>query len=88
VIPPPANVSQSKPTAAPAALGGRSGEPFAAGPVDENLQRDARKTTKAALDAGNGHHHPIEQALMQPETRVSEEGTNLLTEAKSSRSAG
>ncbi len=88
VIPPPANVSQSEPTAAPAALGGRSGEPFAAGPVDENLQRDARKTTKAAIDAGNGHHHPIEQALKQPETRVSEEGTNLLTEAKSSRSAG
>ena len=88
VITPPANGSQSQATAGPAANGERAGELFAARLAHENLERDARKTTRTELDAGNGQQHPIEQALDQPATHVSEEGTNLLAEAKPSRSAG
>jgi small conductance mechanosensitive channel len=43
-----------------------------------NIERDARQ----AAAAGNGRHAPLERALEQPETRVSEEGTNLLQEQK------
>ena len=43
-----------------------------------NIERDARK----ASSAGNGRQVPVERVLEQPETRVSEEGTNLLEERK------
>lgn len=42
--------------------------------VRVNLERDARK----AAASGGVRQAPIERALEQPETRVSEEGTNLL----------
>jgi small conductance mechanosensitive channel len=43
-----------------------------------NIERDARK----ASSAGNGRQVPVERVLEQPETRVSEEGTNLLEERR------
>jgi hypothetical protein len=86
VIPPPAHETHSNAAATPAAKGEYAGEPIAAAVTHANLERDARKTTRAAIDAANGHQHPIEHALEQPETRVSGEGANLLTDEKTSRS--
>ncbi len=48
-----------------------------------NLRRDARAAMSAAPVSGNGTETPVERALDQPETRVSQEGTNLLSESRS-----
>jgi small conductance mechanosensitive channel len=79
VIPPPATDSK-----AAAGVGSPSGEnghqipTVTAIQARANIERDARK----ASVAGNGHQAPLERVLEQPETRVSEEGTNLLEEQK------
>ena len=52
--------------------------PPAAGRAAANLKRDARAA--ATLDRANGHgaDTPVDRVLEQPESRVSEEGTNML----------
>jgi small conductance mechanosensitive channel len=47
-----------------------------------NLKRDAQAATAAPHANGNGTTTPVDRALAQPETRVSEEGTNLLKESR------
>jgi small-conductance mechanosensitive channel len=47
-----------------------------------NIERDARQASTAGA-GGGGRTAPLERALEQPETRVSEEGTNLLAEQPS-----
>jgi hypothetical protein len=42
-------------------------------------------TVGIQASAGNGRQVSVERLLEQPETRVSEEGTNLLEERKASR---
>ena len=48
-----------------------------------NLERDARKAATAGQAGSKPQKALLEHALEQPETRVSEEGTNLLTHQKS-----
>ncbi len=43
-----------------------------------NLKRDARAATAAQPAVGENCETPVERALQEPETRVSDEGTNLL----------
>jgi small conductance mechanosensitive channel len=62
--------------ATPAGENGHDGPTIAASQAHANLKRDTRK----AAAAGNGPHAPVERVLNQPETRVSEEGTNLLAQ--------
>ena len=52
--------------------------PATRGQVAANLERDARAAASTAPVNGNGKETPMDRALEQPETRVSEEGTNLL----------
>ena len=47
-----------------------------------NLKRDAKATVNAAATSGNGQANAVERVLEQPETRVSEEGANLLKEGR------
>jgi small conductance mechanosensitive channel len=77
VIAPAAPPNKSATSAAtPAGENGHDGPTFVASQAHENLKRDTRK----AAAAGNGQHAPVERVLNQPETRVSEEGTNLLAQ--------
>ena len=77
VIAPAAPANKSATSAAtPASENGHDGPTIAASQAHENLKRDTRK----AAAAGNGQHAPVERVLDQPETRVSEEGTNLLAQ--------
>ncbi len=48
-----------------------------------NLARDATSTVSEVHVTGNGRETPMEKALDQPETRVSEEGANLLKGSRS-----
>jgi small conductance mechanosensitive channel len=43
-----------------------------------NLKRDVRAATSATPNVGDGCETPAERVLQEPETRVSDEGTNLL----------
>jgi small conductance mechanosensitive channel len=63
-------------SATPAGQTGHDGSSVAASEAHANLKRDTQK----AAAAGNGRHAPVERVLEQPETRVSEEGTNLLAQ--------
>jgi hypothetical protein len=45
-----------------------------------NLRRDARAAMSATLAPADGRTTPMEHALEQPETRVSDEGANLIPE--------
>jgi len=63
----------ASPTAADAAAAARA---------EANLRRDARAAATAKAVVTDGHPTPVQRALDEPETRVSEEGTNLLVEAK------
>jgi small conductance mechanosensitive channel len=47
-----------------------------------NPQRDAEAAASPHTVPGKGRETPMERVLEQPESRVSEEGTNLLTAAK------
>jgi small conductance mechanosensitive channel len=47
-----------------------------------NLKRDVKATVHAVSASGNGRANAVERVLDQPETRVSEEGTNLLKEGR------
>jgi small conductance mechanosensitive channel len=77
VIAPAAPPNKSAMSAAtPAGENGHDGPTVVASQAHENLKRDTRK----AAAAGNGQHAPVERVLNQPETRVSEEGTNLLAQ--------
>jgi small conductance mechanosensitive channel len=77
VIAPAAPPNKSATSAAtPAGENGHDGPSVVASQAHENLKRDTRK----AAAAGNGQHAPVERVLHQPETRVSEEGTNLLAQ--------
>lgn len=49
--------------------------------AETNLNRDAHAASTARAVAPEGHPTPIERVLEQSETRVSEEGTNLLAGA-------
>ncbi len=47
-----------------------------------NLKRDSQAAAAAPHANGNGTSTPVDRALAQPETRVSNEGTNLLKESR------
>jgi hypothetical protein len=52
-------------------------------PAAINFARDVHAAASSPSPvAANGRKTPLERALQQPETRVSEEGTNLLRESK------
>ena len=77
VIPAPTTENKAATSAARrAGENGQHGPTVTAEQAHANIERDARK----ASARGNGHQAPLEHALEQPETRVSEEGTNLLEE--------
>ena len=77
VIPPP-RPETTVPAGAAATAGANAhdGPTVTADQARANLNRDARQPAGGV----NGHQAPLERALEQPETRVSEEGTNLLAE--------
>jgi small conductance mechanosensitive channel len=60
----------------PAGENGHRKPALTAAQARANVERDARK----ASVVGNSRQAPLERALEEPETRVSEEGTNLLKE--------
>lgn len=64
----------------PAGGDGDSGDPDPARSAAANLRRDARASEAACAAAPDGHG-PAQRALHEAETRVSEEGTNLLAGA-------
>jgi small conductance mechanosensitive channel len=64
---------QSEPTAGPA-----GSSPPAPARAAANLRRDAQAAATRNGTNGNGAATPVDRVLEQPETRVSEEGTNLL----------
>jgi small conductance mechanosensitive channel len=68
--------------APPAANGEPQARPIVAERARANAERDTRMAAAVGVAAGNGHQAPLERALDQPETRVSEEGTNLLEDSK------
>jgi small conductance mechanosensitive channel len=64
---------QSEPTPSPA-----GSSPPAPARAAANLRRDAQAAATRNATNGNGTATPVDRVLEQPETRVSEEGTNLL----------
>ena len=64
---------QSEPTPGPA-----GSSPPAPARAAANLMRDAQAAATRNATNGNGAATPVDRVLEQPETRVSEEGTNLL----------
>lgn len=54
----------------------------AAARAEANLRRDARAAATAKAVVTDGQQTPVQRALDEPDTHVSEEGTNLLAEAK------
>jgi small-conductance mechanosensitive channel len=59
------------------------GTPAAAEPVPSNLERDVHAAASSPSPVAlNGRATPLDHILQQPETRVSEEGANLLQESK------
>ena len=64
--------------------GGANGSPtlpaatITAGQAAANLKRDTRAAEAARPAVGEGCETPADRALQEPETRVSDEGTNLL----------
>jgi len=89
VISHPAANTQTKANAAPAGTERRDDrEPVGAALAHADIERDAQKSSSAAIDAANGHQHPIERVLAQPATCVSDEGTNLLADEQTSPAPG
>jgi small-conductance mechanosensitive channel len=77
--PAPTGKSPSPVTASNGAAG--QSAPSSADPVAASLARDVHAAASSPSPvAANGRQTPLEHALQQPETRVSEEGTNLLRE--------
>ena len=82
VIPPPATENKAAAGAGtPAGENGHQSPSVTAEQARANIERDARK----ASAAGNSQQAPLERVLEQPETRVSEEGTNLLEDRQSGK---
>ena len=50
--------------------------------AEANLRHDARASVRASVAPSNGHQTPMEHALSQAESRVSDEGQNLIQNDK------
>ena len=74
--PPPIPKEAPAGATAPDGENGHRKQALTAAQARANVERDARK----ASVVGNSRQAPLERALEEPETRVSEEGTNLLQE--------
>jgi small-conductance mechanosensitive channel len=82
VIWPPATALPGATGGARAADGGPTRPPEVSQKVAANLSRDARAADRTPSPVGNGRETPREHVLGQPETRVSEEGVNLLKDSR------
>jgi hypothetical protein len=81
VIPPPAVAAPAKLEGPSAPTDGTPPSPADTAALQQaaaNLRRDAKAADSAASAAVNGQQSPMESVLDQHETRVSDEGTNLL----------
>jgi small conductance mechanosensitive channel len=85
VIAPPAPALAGKTDDHP---GGANGAPapaaatITARQAAANLKRDAKAVETATPAVGDGCETPVDRVLQEPETRVSDEGTNLLKETR------
>ncbi len=81
VIAPAASASPAKDVGHGESTNGAPAPPAAtitARQVAANLKRDAKAADSATAVVGDGCETPAERVLQEPETRVSDEGTNLL----------
>jgi small conductance mechanosensitive channel len=55
--------------------------------AEANLRRDASAAERVATAPQNGHHEAVQRVLNESETRVSEEGENLIADPKPTEDA-